>query len=199
MIQGTKRRLVVGITGATGAVYGLRLLEALREDASVEAHLVVSRAGALTLRAELNLGRREVEALADVVHSDRDVGAAIASGSFRTSGLIIAPCSVKTLAAVATGVTDTLIARAADVALKERRRTVLLVRESPLNLVHLRNMVTVTEMGGIIMPPVPVFYAGVETIEALVDQTIARVLDLFDLESPRLRSWAGLKGPASDD
>lgn len=199
MNSGTTRRIVVGITGATGALYGLRLLEALREEAAVETHLVVSRAGYLNIRSELDLGRRDVEALANVVHSDRDVGASIASGSFRTDGLILAPCSMKSLAALATGLTETLIARAADVALKERRRTVLLVRESPLHLVHLRNMVTVTEMGGIVMPPVPAFYAGLDTIDALVDQTVGRVLDLFDLELPRLRRWQGLKAAPGED
>lgn len=199
MDQATKRRIVIAITGATGAVYGVRLLEALRDDAGVETHLIVSRAGALNLRAELDLGKRAVEGLADVVHSDRDIGASLASGSFRTDGMVVAPCSMKTLAALATGVTDTLVARAADVTLKERRRIVLLARESPLNLVHLRNMVTVTEMGAIVMPPVPAFYAKLETVDQLVDQTVGRVLDLFDLEPQRLRRWAGLKGPAAGD
>lgn len=199
MNQPAKRRIIVAITGATGAVYGVRLLEALRESGQVETHLVVSRAGALNIQAELDVGRREVEALADVVHSDRDIGAALASGSFRTHGMVVAPCSMKTLAALATGVTDTLVARAADVTLKERRRIVLLVRESPLHLVHLRNMVTVTEMGAIVMPPVPAFYAKLESIEALVDQTVGRVLDLFDIDAPALRRWSGLKGALGED
>jgi 4-hydroxy-3-polyprenylbenzoate decarboxylase len=197
--QPAKRRIIVAITGATGAVYGVRLLEALRESGQVETHLVVSRAGALNIHAELDVGRRDVEALADVVHSDRDIGAALASGSFRTHGMVVAPCSMKTLAALATGVTDTLVARAADVTLKERRRIVLLVRESPLHLVHLRNMVTVTEMGAIVMPPVPAFYAKLESIEALVDQTVGRILDLFDIDSPGLRRWSGLKGSFGED
>lgn len=197
--QPTKRRIIVAITGATGAVYGVRLLAALRESGQIETHLVVSRAGALNIQAELDVGRREVEALADVVHSDRDIGAALASGSFRTHGMVVAPCSMKTLAALATGVTDTLVARAADVTLKERRRIVLLVRESPLHLVHLRNMVTVTEMGAIVMPPVPAFYAKLESIEALVDQTVGRILDLFDIEAPALRRWSGLKGSLGED
>jgi 4-hydroxy-3-polyprenylbenzoate decarboxylase len=132
------------------------------------------------------------------VHSDRDIGATIASGSFHTDGMIIAPCSMKTLAAIATGVTDTLAARAADVVLKERRRLVLLTREAPLHLVHLRNMTTVTEMGGIIFPPVPAFYAAVDSIEAMVDQTVARLLALFAIDSPRLKPWAGLKDYGAD-
>jgi polyprenyl P-hydroxybenzoate/phenylacrylic acid decarboxylase-like protein len=195
----TKRRIIVAITGATGAVYGVRLLEALRESGQVETHLVVSRAGALNIQAELDFGKRDVEALADVAYSDRDIGAALASGSFRTEGMIVAPCSMKTLAALATGVTDTLVARAADVTLKERRRIVLLARESPLHLVHLRNMVTVTEMGAIVMPPVPAFYAKLESIEALVDQTVGRILDLFDLDAPSLRRWTGLKASLTED
>lgn len=187
------RRIVVAMTGASGAVYGVRLLETLREVDGVETHLIVTRAAALTIAAELDMTRRDVERLADVVHAERDVGASIASGSFRTDGMIIAPCSMKTLAAVATGVTDTLVSRAADVAFKERRRVVLMVRESPLHLVHLRNMITVTEMGGIVFPPMPAFYAKLESIDAMVDQSVGRVLDLFDIESPRLRRWPGLK------
>jgi 4-hydroxy-3-polyprenylbenzoate decarboxylase len=197
--QPTKHRIIVAITGATGAVYGVRLLEALREGGQVESHLVVSRAGALNIQAELDLGKRDVESLADAAYSDRDIGAALASGSFRTHGMVVAPCSMKTLAALATGVTDTLVARAADVTLKERRRVVLLARETPLHLVHLRNMVTVTEMGAIVMPPVPAFYSKLESIEALVDQTVGRILDLFDLDAPSLRRWAGLKGSLGED
>lgn len=199
MDQPTKHRIIVAITGATGAVYGVRLLEALREGGQVESHLVVSRAGALNIQAELDLGKRDVESLADAAYSDRDIGAALASGSFRTHGMVVAPCSMKTLAALATGVTDTLVARAADVTLKERRRVVLLARETPLHLVHLRNMVTVTEMGAIVMPPVPAFYSKLESIEALVDQTVGRILDLFDLDAPSLRRWAGLKGSLGED
>jgi polyprenyl P-hydroxybenzoate/phenylacrylic acid decarboxylase-like protein len=194
-----KRRIIVAITGATGVVYGVRLLEALRASGQVETHLVVSRAGALNVQAELGMGRREVEALADAAYSDRDIGAPFASGSFRTHGMVVAPCSMKTLAALATGVTDTLVARAADVTLKERRRIVLLARESPLHLVHLRNMVTVTEMGAVVMPPVPAFYAKLESIDALVDQTVGRILDLFDLDAPSLRRWTGLKGAFGEE
>lgn len=193
-----QRRVVLAMTGATGAVYGVRLLEELRAS-GVETHLVVSRAGALTIAAELDRSRRDIEALAEVVHSDRDVGASIASGSFRTDGMIVAPCSMKTLASIATGVGDTLVARAADVILKERRRLVLLVRETPLSLVHLRNMLTVTETGGIIFPPLPAFYAKPESLEAMVDQTVGRVLDLFGIDSPLVRQWTGLERPAFED
>lgn len=193
------RRIVIAITGATGSVYGVRLLETLRAVPDVETHLIVSRAGALNLAAELDLGKRDVEALADVVHSDRDIGASIASGSFRTLGMIIAPCSMKTLGAVATGVTDSLVSRAADVAFKERRRVVLMVRESPLHIVHLRNMVTVTEMGGIVFPPLAAFYSKLESLDDMVDQTVGRVLDLFDVDAPQVRRWGGLKQDVADD
>jgi len=186
------RRIVVAITGATGAVYGIRLLQELRAARGLETHLVVSQAGALNLAQELKMSRPDYESLADVVHSFKDIGASIASGSYPTDGMIVAPCSMKTLAAIATGVTADLVARAADVALKERRRLILLVRETPLNLVHLRNMTTIAEMGGIIFPPVPAFYAQLESIEAMVDQTVARVLALVGVESGLLRPWQGL-------
>jgi polyprenyl P-hydroxybenzoate/phenylacrylic acid decarboxylase-like protein len=192
-----QRRVVVAITGATGAIYGVRLLEELRR-CGVETHFVMSRAGILNAAAELSLGRAQLEKLADVVYSERDIGAAIASGSFRVDGMVIAPCSMRTLAAIATGVTDNLVTRAADVALKERRRLVLVARETPLHLVHLRNMVTVTEMGGVIFPPVPAFYARLESIEDMVDQTVGRVLDLLGLDSPLVKRWAGLKAPTED-
>jgi 4-hydroxy-3-polyprenylbenzoate decarboxylase len=190
-----KQRIVVAMTGATGAIYGVRLLEELRRGGRVETHVVISRAGQLSAAAELDLGRREIEALGDVAHSDRDIGASVASGSFKTEGMIVAPCSMRTLAAIATGVTDNLVSRAADVTLKERRRLVLLVRETPLHLVHLRNMLTVTEMGGVIFPPVPAFYAKLDSLEAMVDQTVGRVLDLFNLDSPLVRRWAGVSAP----
>lgn len=186
------RRVIIAITGATGAVYGLRLLEQLGGEADVETHLVVSRAGALNCRSELGRSRAELEALADVVHSDRNIGATIASGSFRADAMIVAPCSMKTLGAIASGVTDNLVARAADVSLKERRPTVLMVRETPLHLGHLRNMAAVTEMGAIVFPPVPAFYAGLESIDDMVEQTVARVLSLVGIEAPRLRPWRGL-------
>jgi polyprenyl P-hydroxybenzoate/phenylacrylic acid decarboxylase-like protein len=198
MITAGKRRIVVAITGATGAIYGVRLLQELRRQGVIETHLVVSKAGFLSAATELDLGRSELEALGDVVHADRDVGASIASGSLRTDGMIVAPCSMRTLAAIATGVTDNLVTRAADVALKERRRLVLLARETPLGLVHLRNMVTVTEMGGVVFPPVPAFYARPESLDAMVDQTVGRVLDLFDLDSPLVRRWSGVTAPSDE-
>ena len=190
------RRLVVAITGATGAVYGVRLLQTLAATPGIETHLVVSDAAALTLHQEAGLQRRQVEALAHVVHKNRDVGAAIASGSFQTDGMVIAPCSMKTLAAVALGLSDNLIARAADVVLKERRRLVLMVRETPFNLAHLRNMTAVTEMGGIVFPPLPSFYHRPASIEEMVDHTVARVLDLFGVEHALAPRWSGMKQDA---
>ncbi len=188
------RRLIVAITGASGAVYGVRLMRALREAGGCETHLVLSAAGALTAQQELDLPRAEVEALADVTHSARDIGATIASGSFVTSGMVIAPCSMKTLGSVAHGLSDNLVSRAADVVLKERRRLVLVTRETPLNLAHLRNMIAVTEMGGVVLPPVPAFYTRPATIDDLVDHTVSRILDLFDLDHAiGTRRWAGLR------
>lgn len=190
----TVRRLVVGISGASGAVLGVRLLEILRE-LGVETHLVLTRAGILTIGHELGRPIEAVKALATVVHPLMDVGASIASGSYRTDGMIVAPCSMRTLAAIATGVTDTLLTRAADVVLKERRRLVLVARETPLHLGHLRNMVAVTEMGAVVMPPVPAFYARPASLEAIVDQVLGRALDLFDLDCSRVVRWQG-GGPA---
>jgi len=187
------RRIIVAITGATGSVYGVRILETLARVPDIETHLVISAAGFLNAATELGVPRSELESLADIVHSDKDIGASIASGSFKTDGMIVAPCSMKTLAAIATGFADTLVARAADVVLKERRRLVLVTRETPLNLVHLRNMVTVTEMGGVIFPPVPSFYAKLESLDAMVEQTVGRVLDLFDIDTGLVRRWHGIK------
>lgn len=187
------RRLIVAITGATGAVYGVRLLQVLREAQGWETHLMISDAGVLNLHQELDLGRKEVERIADVVHNVRDIGASIASGSFQSDGMIVAPCSMKTLAAVAHGLSDNLIARAADVVLKERRRLVLMVRETPFNLAHLRNMTAVTEMGGIVFPPLPGFYHRPESIEEMVDHTVGRVLDLFGIPHALAPRWNGLK------
>jgi 4-hydroxy-3-polyprenylbenzoate decarboxylase len=177
-----RRRLIVGITGATGIAYAVRVLELLRA-AEIETHLIVSKAGHLTRSYETELSRTDLEALADVVYSPGNIGAAIASGSFRTEGMIVAPCSVRTLAEIASGVTSSLLSRAADVCLKQRRRLVLLVRETPLHAGHL--------MGAIIMPPVPAFYTRPTTIAEIVDFTAARALDLFDIEVPGMPRWSG--------
>jgi 4-hydroxy-3-polyprenylbenzoate decarboxylase len=182
------RRLVVGISGASGIVYGIRVLELLRK-AKIESHLVMTNSAALTLGYESSLKLGDVEKLADVVHSNTDMDANIASGSFKTLGMIIAPCSVKTMAAIATGYTDSLIARAADVALKQRRRLVLMVREAPLHLGHLRSMVAVTEAGAIVFPPVPAFYAKPKTLAEMVDHTVGRALDLFDIDTGTVFQW----------
>ncbi|MFZ4529080.1 MAG: UbiX family flavin prenyltransferase [Undibacterium curvum] len=188
-----RKRLIIAITGATGAVYGVRLLQILRTLPEVETHVMVSEAGVLNIHQELDLKRKDVEALADVVHNVRDVGASIASGSFLSDGMIIAPCSMKTLAAVAHGLSDNLITRAADVVLKERRRLVLMVRETPFNLAHLRNMTAVTEMGGVIFPPLPGFYQRPQSIEEMVDHTVGRVLDMFAVDHQLTPRWAGLR------
>jgi 4-hydroxy-3-polyprenylbenzoate decarboxylase len=187
------RRIIVAITGATGAIYGVRLLQQFNAIAGVETHLIVSDAASLTLQTETGMQRRDVEALADVVHKNREIGATIASGSFQSDGMVVAPCSMKTLAAVALGLSDNLIARAADVVLKERRRLVLMVRETPFNLAHLRNMTAVTEMGGVIFPPLPSFYHQPATIDEMVDHTVARVIDLFGIEHALAPRWAGIK------
>ena len=182
------KRLVVGISGATGVVYGVRLLEALRA-ARIESHLVVSRAGDMTRAYETKYSAAELRELADHDYSPADVGAAISSGSFRTMGMVIAPCSVRTLSEIASGVTSTLLTRAADVVLKERRRLVLLVRETPLHVGHLRSMLACAEYGAIIAPPVPAFYAKPKSLEDMVDHTIGRLLDLFDIESDLCVRW----------
>ncbi|WP_368934306.1 UbiX family flavin prenyltransferase [Alcaligenes faecalis] len=190
----TKRRLVIGMTGATGAVYTVRLLQVLQSCPDVETHLVISPSGVLNIKYELDIGRHEIQALADQVHSFRDVGATLASGSFPTAGMVIVPCSMRTLAAVAHGLSDNLITRAADVTLKERRRLVMMVRETPFNLAHLRNMTAVTEMGGIIFPPMPAFYLRPNSIDDIVDHTVMRVLELFDVQVPGER-WDGSQKP----
>lgn len=186
------KRIIVGISGASGAVYGARLLQALQGMEGVESHLVVSRAGWLNLRHELDMERAEVEALADHVHDLADVGASIASGSFAAHGMVVAPCSMRTLAAIAHGLADNLLTRAADVVLKERRRLVLLTRESPLHLVHLRNMATVTELGAICCPPMPAFYQRPTTIGEIVDHSVARALDLLGVDNDLAPRWQGL-------
>ena len=187
-----RRRLIVAITGASGAIFGVRLLTRLRDIGGVETHLVLSAAGVLNANQELGLKRGDVEALADVVHNVNDIAAPLASGSFRAHGMVIAPCSVRTLAACATGLADNLIARAADVCFKERRPVVLMLRETPLNLAHIRAMETVTLMGGIVFPPVPAFYQRPQSIEQMVDHSLARVLDLFGIDNRIAPRWAGM-------
>lgn len=185
------RRLVVGLTGASGAVYAVRLLARARE-LGVHTHLVATPAGVLNAHHELGLDRKALEALADQAHAPGDVGACVASGSFATDAMVVAPCSMKTLASVAHGLGDNLLTRAADVTLKERRRLILMVRETPLNLAHLRNMVAVTEMGGIVFPPLPAFYNRPASIDELVADTVERVLALCGLEDARPQEWRGL-------
>lgn len=187
------KRLIVGMTGATGSIYGLRILDALRAAGGWETHLIVSEAGMLNAHQEYQLSRKDIQKRADVVHNVRDVGATLASGSFLTEGMVIAPCSMKTLSGVAHAYSDNLITRAADVVLKERRRLVLITREAPLNLAHLRNMVAVTEMGGVIFPPVPAFYSQARSIDDLVNHTVGRVLDLFGVEHQSIKRWQGIK------
>jgi len=190
-VSAAARRVVVGVTGATGALYAVRLLERLKA-AGRETHLVASSAGVLNVHHELGLDRKALEALADVAYSPADVGAAIASGSFATDAMLIAPCSMRTVAAVAHGLSDNLLTRAADVALKERRRLVLLVRETPFNLAHLRNMTAVTEMGGVIFPPLPAFYHRPQSIDELVADTVERVLALIGVDTATPKAWSGL-------
>ena len=188
------RRLVIAITGATGSIYGIRLLQVLRQTPGIETHLMLSEAGVLNLHQELDMNRKDAEAFADVVHNVRDIGASIASGSFQSDGMIVAPCSMKTLAAIAHGLSDNLISRAADVVLKERRRLVLMVRETPFNLAHLRNMTAVTEMGGIIFPPLPGFSQRPQSIAEMVDHTVGRVLDLYGVAHSLTPRWSGIRG-----
>ncbi|WP_343617128.1 UbiX family flavin prenyltransferase [Novosphingobium sp.] len=193
-------RMIVGISGATGIIYGIRALEMLRA-AGVESHLVVSRAGDMTRGYETDLTREQLHALADHVHPIGDVGASIASGSFRTLGMLIAPCSMRTLAEVASGISSTLLTRAADVVLKERRRLVMMVRETPLHGGHIRNMAAVTEMGAICSPPVPAFYTRPRTLDDIVNHSVARALDLFDVEMPDMIRWGEgtpLEGNSTD-
>jgi 4-hydroxy-3-polyprenylbenzoate decarboxylase len=193
-LKDQRPRLVVGVSGASGVVYGLRALAACR-DLGVESHLVVSRAAALTLAQETDLSLAELNAMADVVYRTGDVGAAIASGSFPTLGMIVAPCSVRSMSEIATGVTSSLLTRAADVTLKERRPLVLMVRESPLHLGHLRTMVRLAEMGAVIAPPMPAFYAKPDSLEAMVDQSVGRALDLFGLSWTPVKRWGRDVGP----
>ena len=188
-----QRRLVVGITGASGVIYGLRLLECL-QNSGIETHLVLTRAAEMTISYETQRSIREVKELADTVYPIADIGAAVASGSFHTLGMAVIPCSMKTLAEIATGVTSNLLTRAADVTLKERRRLVLVPRETPLHLGHIRNMAAVTEFGAIVAPPMPGFYAQPQSIDDIVDHTVGRVLDLFGLDTSLVRRWSGKPG-----
>lgn len=197
MANSEKPRLIVGVSGASGIAYGLRALDACRE-LSVESHLVMSRSAALTLDQETSLSIADVQARADVSHKVGDVGAAIASGSFQTLGMIVAPCSVRTMSEIATGVTASLLTRAADVTLKERRPLVLMVRETPLHLGHLRTMVKLTEMGAIIAPPLPAFYAKPQSLEEMVDQSVGRALDLFGLAWKPVKRWGLDIGPVAN-
>lgn len=190
----TPTRIIVGITGASGAIYGVRALELLNQ-AGVETHLVMSRSASLTLSQELQMHPGDLADRATVVHAIQDVGAAISSGSFKTGGMLIAPCSIRTLSEIACGVTSSLLTRAADVVLKERRKLVLMVRETPLHLGHLRSMVSVTEMGAIVMPPVPAFYARPDSLSAMVDHSVGRALDLFDIETDSVTRWEGMGTP----
>lgn len=185
------RRLIVGISGASGAVYGLTLLDRARA-LGVETHLVVTPAGLLNVHHELGLDRKAIEARADHAYANGDVGACLASGSFEAAAMAVAPCSMRTLAAVAHGLSDNLLTRAADVTLKERRRLVLMIRETPLNLAHLRNMTAVTEMGAVVFPPLPAFYHRPATIQAMVDDTVERVLALLGVDGARPQAWSGL-------
>lgn len=188
----TTKRITVAITGATGAPYGIELLRKIRSMSDVESHLVLSSAGALTAKSETGMGKADIEALADVCYRDRDIGAAVASGSFVADAMIIAPCSMKSLAAIASGYASTLTARAADVQLKERRTLILMVREAPLNLTHLRNMVAVTEAGGIVFPPVPAFYSKPADLDDMISQTLDRVLLLAGVDVSGRYAWPGI-------
>jgi flavin prenyltransferase len=186
----TLRGLIVGISGASGAIYGIRLLETLRR-LGIQSHLVMSKAAEMTISYEIDRHPADVKKLADVVYPIGDLGAPISSGSFPTMGMIIAPCSVRSLAEIATGVTSSLLTRAADVTLKERRRLVLMLRETPLHSGHLRNMLALSDMGAIVAPPVPAFYARPKNLEEMVDHSIGRVLDLFGIDTGRVKRWAG--------
>jgi 4-hydroxy-3-polyprenylbenzoate decarboxylase len=182
------RRLVVGITGASGAVYGIRLLELLRMT-DIETHLIISRAARMTIAYETDFKLPDIEALADKVYAHQDIGAACSSGSFKILGVVIAPCSIRTMSEIATGVTSNLVSRAADVALKERRRVVLILRETPLHIGHIRSMGAVTEAGAIVYPPVPAFYSRPSSLEEMIDHTLGRVMDLFDVDLEIVKRW----------
>jgi len=184
----TPQRLIIGISGASGVVYGIRMLEMLR-DSPIETHLVISKSAEITIAYETDWKASDVKGLADVVYPIADIGAAISSGSFKTMGMVIAPCSIRSMGEIASGVTSSLLSRAADVVLKERRRLLLLLRETPLHLGHIRQMQAVTEMGAIVAPPVPAFYARPKSIEEMIDQTIGRMLDLFEIDMNVTKRW----------
>jgi polyprenyl P-hydroxybenzoate/phenylacrylic acid decarboxylase-like protein len=188
-----RKRLIIAMTGATGAIYGLRMLEVLKAQADWETHFLISDAGVVNLKHELNIKRAQLQELADVCYGIDDIAATIASGGYKTEGMIIAPCSMKTLAAVAHGFGDNLITRAADVVLKERRKLVLMPREAPLNLIHLRNMVAISEAGGIVFPPMPAFYNKTDSYSSMVNETVGRILEMFGVNVEGLyKPWAGV-------
>jgi polyprenyl P-hydroxybenzoate/phenylacrylic acid decarboxylase-like protein len=188
-----KKRLIIGMTGATGAVYGVRMLEVLRDQPDWETHFVISDAGVINLKYEMDMKRQALADLADVTHSINDITASIASGSFKTEGMIIVPCSMKTLAAVAHGFGENLLTRAADVVLKEKRKLVMVPREAPLSLIHLRNMTALAEAGGIMFPPMPAFYNKTNNVMAMVNETVGRILDIFGVNTEGLyKPWEGL-------
>ncbi|MDF1819257.1 MAG: UbiX family flavin prenyltransferase [Immundisolibacteraceae bacterium] len=200
MTEQKKKRLIVAVSGATGTVYAWQLLKVMAEMDDWETHLVLSNAAVLTARQELGIGQNDFESLADEVHANRDIGAKIASGSFLVEGMIVVPCSMKSLSAIANGLSDNLIARAADVILKQRRKLVMVTRETPLNLIHLRNMTAATEAGAIIFPPVPAFYADLETLDDMVGHTVGRILDLFGVEHKGLvNRWPGISDALKKD
>jgi 4-hydroxy-3-polyprenylbenzoate decarboxylase/2,5-furandicarboxylate decarboxylase 2 len=200
MTEQKKKRLIVAVSGATGTVYAWQLLKVMAKMDDWETHLVLSNAAVLTARQELGIGQSDFESLADEVHANRDIGAKIASGSFLVEGMIVVPCSMKSLSAIANGLSDNLIARAADVILKQRRKLVMVTRETPLNLIHLRNMTAATEAGAIIFPPVPAFYADLETLDDLVGHTVGRILDLFGVEHEGLvNRWPGISDALKKD
>jgi len=192
-----RRRLVVGISGASGVIYGIRLLEMLRDAGDVEVHLVMTATARMNVRIETDHAVADIEKLASEVHDDRNLAASISSGSFRTLGMIVAPCSIKTLSGIATSDSDNLLTRAADVVLKERRRLVLMLRETPLHLGHCKLLVEAASMGAVIAPPIPAFYNRPTTVNDLVDHSVARVLELFDIEVPSMKRWEGLRAHSS--
>lgn len=194
-VPATPRRLIVGISGASGAIYGIRILQALRAT-DIETHLVMSESARMTLTSETDMSVSDVEALADHSHHVRNIGATISSGSFRTMGMVVAPCSIRSLSEIAWGTTTSLLTRAADVALKERRRVVLMVRETPLHAGHLRTMVQANENGAILMPPVPAFYARPASLDEMINHTVGRCLDLFDIDTDLVTRWPGMGKPA---